>query len=339
MLAYAAVQRMARLWPSDSEDEGDDDRASTGSEAFAELEGEPSTATEASTTDDTAATAAAGEAGAEAVPAGADTRAAAVSPGKQPLKPALSVSSVGSGVLRGSWTGGASPTAASAGFERNRAAAVLTGVNRVAFAGAAEVSDGEAADRASSSTRGARGSAAGDAAGDDHGQQVLVPPAAVVTGRSPFASERVQEKHHSAISKDEWQKQQQQRLREAVPQDGTLHRKQHPHDKQQRRQRERQKQREAARRLSHGSSGASSAGGTAGSNGRLQRSHSGPAVSELRDVSSAGQVIRMAGGLHLGCCSHVLSNVFMRWCWGVSQVSFLFWVLQTLRAGSSSRIT
>jgi hypothetical protein len=30
---------------------------------------------------------------------------------------------------------------------------------------------------------------------------------------------------------------------------------------------------------------------------RLQRSHSGPAVSVLRDVSSAGQVIRMAGEL------------------------------------------
>lgn len=32
----------------------------------------------------------------------------------------------------------------------------------------------------------------------------------------------------------------------------------------------------------------------------LQRSHSGPPVSELRDVSSAGQVIRMAG--ERGCC-------------------------------------
>jgi hypothetical protein len=41
---------------------------------------------------------------------------------------------------------------------------------------------------------------------------------------------------------------------------------------------------------------------------RLQRSHSGPAVSVLRDVSSAGQVIRMAGEL-LGSQSSWLGNV------------------------------
>lgn len=38
-------------------------------------------------------------------------------------------------------------------------------------------------------------------------------------------------------------------------------------------------------------------------NRRLQRSHSGPAVSVLKDVSSAGQVIRMAGeGAWSSCC-------------------------------------
>ncbi|WIA40969.1 hypothetical protein OEZ86_004617 [Tetradesmus obliquus] len=87
------------------------------------------------------------------------------------------------------------------------------------------------------------------------------------------SSSVVQEKHHGAISK-----QQQQRP------------KQHRH---------RQKQQQRAsddvhRRSSAASSGSS--GSRGGSSARqLQRSHSGPAVSELRDVSSAGQVIKMAG--------------------------------------------
>lgn len=46
---------------------------------------------------------------------------------------------------------------------------------------------------------------------------------------------------------------------------------------------------------------------------RLQRSHSGPAVSVLRDVSSAGQVIRMAGA-RVCVCVCVVGCVFLVAC-------------------------
>lgn len=149
------------------------------------------------------------------------------------------------------------------GADRIRTAAAAAGTSgpggRVAFAAAAVSSR-----------------VAEQPAGDlDH------PPTAVATGgdssssktSTPFASSHVQEKHHSAISRQEWK---QQKLHKA-------HRQHRRHKGQQQQQ------------VQQWSSGSSAGSSSSSSKGPLYRTRSGPALSELKDVSSAGQVIRMAG--------------------------------------------
>lgn len=101
-------------------------------------------------------------------------------------------------------------------------------------------------------------------------------------GASPFASAKVQEKHHIAVGKHG--------LRYPTVDRGhnprhaekhrLLHRRHNGHQHQQ-----------PTQRWSNSSSGSSNSSGRS----PLYRTHSGPALSELKDVSSAGQVIRMAG--------------------------------------------
>lgn len=160
------------------------------------------------------------------------------------------------------------------GSDRNRAAAVLTGLgNRVAFA---------APDDSILSVDHAEGSSpsAGAVA------ELAAESGSISRGPSPFATANVQEKHHRVMSRHEWKQQQ----AEKEPQQ--LHEKHHGLRRRHKGHQHRHHQQQQGLQPWSSDSSASSA-----SAGRtpMYRTHSGPALSELKDVSSAGQVIRMAG--------------------------------------------
>eukprot|EP00879_Flechtneria_rotunda_P019609 GHRR01020604.1.p1 GENE.GHRR01020604.1~~GHRR01020604.1.p1 ORF type:complete len:670 (+),score=219.67 GHRR01020604.1:120-2129(+) len=104
--------------------------------------------------------------------------------------------------------------------------------------------------------------------------------------QSPFSSEKVQTDHQAALA--DIALVQSSRDQQQGPE-------QPPPHKQHNWLRERRKQRHQHQHPHHKPRPWSKSGAIGGGGRLLQRSYSGPAVSELKELSSAGQVIRMAG--------------------------------------------